>query len=177
MSGNKSAALAVMGIILGAFGLGLGALNIINLQSINIQNIAQSDYSARGYRNGNTGQTTSGWITVYLNAESYDPGNNFDITTYTYTVPKTGKYLITATVTFSDAVDTRLYKLGICVNGTFTSIVGVMCSSTGELSISFSDILSLSMNDIVYVRYNNPAVDFLTIIGTTNQTFMAMTPI
>ena len=177
MSGSKAAALGLIGIILGACGLGLGTLNMINFNSINLTNIAQSNHSARAYRSGNTGQATGGWITVYFNAESYDLGNNFNTSTYTYTVPENGLYLITATVAFTDATSPNLYRMGIHVNGTLKSMTRLRCSTSGEFTITITDILNLTVNDAVYVRYNNPTGAFLTVAGTEQETFMTITKI
>ena len=177
MSGSKATALGVIGIILGACGIGFGALNMINFNSINLLNMDQSNQSARAYRSGNTGQATAGWITVYLNAESYDPGNNFDTSTYTYTVPENGLYLITATVGFTDATASNLYRIGIHVNGTLNSMGRLVCSSGGEFTLSITDVLNLTVNDAVYVRYNNPTGAFLTVAGTEHETFMVVTKI
>ena len=47
--------------------------------------------------------SSSTWTTVRLNAEYGDPNNNFDTSTFTYTVPVTGYYLITGQIRMGGA--------------------------------------------------------------------------
>lgn len=66
----------------------------ISTKGVNVQNLT-NPYKCSVYRNGDqTGIADGVWTTVELNAENYDINNNFDTSTYTYTVPVTGYYYV-----------------------------------------------------------------------------------
>jgi len=60
-------------------------------------------YKFKAYRNATQAITTATWTTVQLNAEAFDPNSNFDTSTYMYTVPVTGYYLLTGCIGISAA--------------------------------------------------------------------------
>ena len=70
MSGNKSAILGIIGIILGAGGLGYGILTTLNLQTqISIGNL-QSNYGAKAYLSVAYGESGVGSFVLQVDAES-----------------------------------------------------------------------------------------------------------
>ena len=75
-------------------------------------------YKFLAYR-ATSNQTISNatWTTVALNGEDFDTNNNFDTSTYKYTVPITGYYLLVGQMYAQDA-DSGYSIIIICKNAT-----------------------------------------------------------
>ena len=160
MSGNKSAILGIIGIILGAGGLGYGILTTLNLQTqISIGNL-QSNYGAKAYLSVAYGESGVGSFVLQVDAESYDPGNNFDLTIHKYIVPITGTYLITGEITFVSVTTGVYYRSYIYRNSTVLAEKFLYAAGGSGLSLSVTTMAELSAGDQVYLAgYKNDAAE------------------
>jgi hypothetical protein len=131
---------------------------------------------ARAYR-ATTAQSIpdSTFTKVQLNAESYDPGNNFDSTTnYRFTAPVAGYYLISAATIFSGAIADKRYIMRIYKNGaTILTESQEQSSISDDISVTALDLVLLAASDTIEVQVyhtsgvaknlsNNEAHTFLT---------------
>jgi len=110
------------------------------------------DYKARAWRNGaqlNIANNT--WTKVELNAESYDPGGNFDHTVnYRFTAPVAGFYLVCYELRFADVVTDKNYDCRIYKNGANAVSNQTAHSSFAEnVGVSGADILELAVDDFI----------------------------
>ena len=166
MSGNKSAILGIIGIMLGAGGLGYGILTTINLQAQISINALENIYGAKAYLSTSYGVSGVGSFLVQLDVESYDPGNNFDLTIHKYIVPKTGTYLITGTLTFVSVTDGTYYSSYIYRNSTVLAEKFLHAAGGSGLGLSVTTIARLSAGDQVYLAgYKNDATERYIAVG------------
>lgn len=75
-------------------------------------------YKTSVYLGSNQSMTQGTWSTINLNTENYDINSNFDTATYTYTVPVTGYYLISANVRINNAAILRGLSVRLLIDGT-----------------------------------------------------------
>ncbi len=122
-------------------------------------------YKARAYRNTDqTGFPDAVTTKVQLNAESYDPNNNFDSTTnYRYTVPVTGYYQVNGCVNFTGTTPitsfATIYKNGAEIS---RGTQGIIVSFS---AVVVSDILYFTANDYLELY---AYVDVTSGTGTIN---------
>jgi hypothetical protein len=69
---------------------------------------SESFYARPSGDNGINDNTNS---TIVLDSELYDNGNNFNTSTYTYTIPSNGYYQFFATIRFNDGSNTGMRKM------------------------------------------------------------------
>ena len=119
----------------------------------------------------------------------FDNGNNFDIGTYSYTVPDTGHYAFqsrlfygirlvpdtTATVTpKSNALQIRY---SILVNGNIvqSSVAGVQLNNVPAFTTSYESANTIAQPDPNSIFNNNQSADYsnLAIINLSNQLYQA----
>lgn len=83
------------------------------------QTIAASEVVAASY-SSNSGQSISGTITVLYEDKTYDTHNAYNTSTGVYTVPVSGKYLITAQIGVGNLAlaDNNVIDVRIMLNGT-----------------------------------------------------------
>lgn len=115
---------------------------------------------------------------VQLDTESYDTGSNFDNSTnYRFTVPTTGYYLVSATVTYQNLVANKRYTTAIYKNGTRVSSVTIgNGGATDYMSVPISDIIYLTSGDYIelYAQVIDTGVNTIDINGSPSQTFMSI---
>lgn len=133
-------------------------------------------YKARAYRNGNvTGITDAANVKIQLNAESYDPNNNFDTSSnYRYTVPITGYYMVNAS---ADLYGTGLANghCAIFINGSIAAQGSFVTVAATEAQSTVSDIIYLTAGQYVelYV-YGDVASGTLNVSGYTFNTYLSI---
>lgn len=137
---------------------------------------------ARAYLNATQSNLTDGTFTlVALNAKSYDPGSNYDVSTYKFTVPTTGYYLVNGSVLFSGVIADKRYTVAIYVNGVRYSNNDVHSSQCAAgagqdyLSAQVSDIIYLASGQYVqlYARANAGA-NTVDVYGGLQFTYLAV---
>lgn len=139
-----------------------------------------STTSARAYRNTST-QTINNttWTKVQLNAESYDPGGDFDPTTnYRFTCPTAGKYQVNAFARWSSvsAGSVLERRIAIYKNGSAHSVhQWPLPASTGfKVGQGISDSIDCASSDYLelYV-YHSTGVSIQIENGETD-TYMSI---
>ena len=117
-------------------------------------------YKARSTRTSTQTLTDKTFTKIQYGTEAYDPNNNFDSSTnYNYTAPKTGYYLVTATLHLvlpAAGVDLN-QAMSIFVNGSEVvrgdeQQLSVVSATVG---LGVSSILALSSTDTVDIRAYN----------------------
>jgi len=141
---------------------------------------AQSQFAttakARAYRSGNQENLTSGSeTTVQLNAESYDPGSNFNTGTYLFTAPVSGYYLILAQITYVNIVADKRYSTSIYIDSTLSSLSRMHSGLDDQLSIPASDILYVAAGSTIkLVALQSSGANTVDIYGLENRTFLSV---
>ena len=106
---------------------------------------------ARAYLSTVMNDLTSGTsYKVLLDAESWDPGNNFDSTTnHRFVAPKSGYYLVCAGIQYASVVADKVYYLQIKGNSIATRYARYHSSIAENLMVNFSDIVYLNEGDYI----------------------------
>jgi hypothetical protein len=140
------------------------------------QEAIKTTAKARAYRNGDQLNISSGVFTkVELNAESFDPGNDFDVSNYKYVAPAAGCYLMIGQVTWSSVVNGKRYIAALYVNDGQVAIPGAHSGSVNALTSRVSDIREVgSGQSIELFCWHNSGVDTVDIVGGATQTFLAV---
>jgi hypothetical protein len=94
---------------------------------------------------------TSTYTTIVLDTELFDTGSNFNVSTYTYTVPSDGKYFLAAAGGLDELTDQKSWVMDIKVGGAIKLSSRDQAAATAAFSqvLSFSGILALSTSDAV----------------------------
>jgi len=173
MAGKKSSVFGLIGIILGAAGLGYGIFSTINLQGQIVQ--SQIHHEAKAYLNTGYFETDDFFSILELDTLSYDPGNNFNLSIYRYIAPINGTYLITGTVTFSACTDGDYYRAVIYVNGSQKAEKFLYAAGGSGISLSVTTIMSLSAGDRVSLGYYKQDGINRYLPGGENYNYLAIT--
>lgn len=136
-------------------------------------------YMVRAYRDlsvqANIPNAT--WTQVQLQAESYDPNSNFDTSSYKYTVPRTGKYLIQGQVIFTSVVADKTYYAAIKVGGVELVRGQLHSSNTDDLAVLASpgDIYLIAAGgEIMLYCYHNAGVGTVGVQYGPSKTFLTI---
>jgi hypothetical protein len=104
---------------------------------------------------------------IEFDSESWDDGGNFNTTTYGYTAPVAGRYLIVANPTLTDGSADKTGQVRAKVNGTET-IRQQNDSVSVTLDWSTSRILTLAASDVLtFFILHNDTVNKTLVGGTT----------
>ncbi len=133
--------------------------------------------SFKAYISGANPDATKGtYCTVKYNATEWNVGGCFNTSTYKFTAPVAGKYLFTAQVNVYSLDDTAQLYLTFYINGTTRRVYFLMqnlpTGNTGDTSLSFSDILTLSAGNTVEVStFTDGSGTYYFSNGTAYNTF------
>lgn len=114
------------------------------------------------------------WTKVTLANEKYDPDSDF--ASSTYTVGRTGYYLVNGQVSFTNIVANKAYDVGIYVDGSLTNFANIHASdATQAATATTTDIKFLTPSDTVelYAR-SHAGVNTVDILGNNNGTYLAI---
>ena len=115
------------------------------------------------FRNANQNDLPNNtWTKIQVNAEQYDPGNNFDTATYKFVAPVAGYYLLVGNVGFINLVADKRYMVGLYVNTTRVCWVAYHASYTGACYGNASTVVHLAAGDEVFL-YGNPDAGVSTV--------------
>ena len=115
------------------------------------------------FRNANQNNLPNNtWTKIQVNAEQYDPGNNFDTATYKFVAPVAGYYLLVGNVGFINLVADKRYMVGLYVNTTRVCWVAYHASYTGACYGNASTVVHLAAGDEVFL-YGNPDAGVSTV--------------
>jgi len=118
-----------------------------------------------------TGFVDSGELT--LDTDIMANGEGYIIFNSKYTAPATGYYLVICQVYLKGVGDQNKIRLDIYVNDTRVRYVS-LTSSNDDMSIVFSDILSLTANDEVHFEVSHSMATDLTIEGSDKASFFSI---
>lgn len=109
-------------------------------------------YKFAAYMSSNQTLTNASQLyTVQFNTELFDTNNNYDNSTYIYTIPVTGYYIIGAQLQLLSQAG-AVFLMGIAINGTSeTYRFGEIPNTTGNVGLSGSRLIYLTANDTVRV--------------------------
>jgi len=111
--------------------------------------------SFHAYNNGNIAVSNSTNLSTFAaNAEIYDVGSNFNVSTYKFTAPVTGRYLIKwgFRLDSSDAGATYYYYRIYTSNRTYDKIVDITSDETYSAPNNIA-IVDMDANDEAYLQY------------------------
>jgi hypothetical protein len=136
---------------------------------------------ARAYRNGEQSNIPHNVSTqIQLNAESYDPGADFDVvSSYSYTAPLAGKYFISAQIrlaTGSFTVNKR-YILEVKKGSTvILASENTFSVNTIYPTIHICDEVTLAANDVITLNlWHDDTADSVDIFGNSDSsTFLSI---
>lgn len=112
---------------------------------------------------------------VNLDAETYDPGSNFDTTNNRFQAPVAGFYLVTAQVTYNSIVADKVYGAFLKVNSTTKTYAFQSPSLVFAAPVPVTDILQLAADDYVYLyAYQESGVDTVDLLNQEIRTYMAI---
>lgn len=130
---------------------------------------------ARAFLSATQGNLVSTeWTKVLLNAETYDPGNNFDSTTnHMFVVPVDGYYLIRGQVGYTGTVANKYYNSAIYVNGSSIAMMGVHTAVVATVTPVSGSTAYLTAGQYVelYARHG-AGVDTVGVVGGTTITYL-----
>ena len=108
-----------------------------------------SQSACRVYRDSSTQALSADTITkIEFNAESFDVKSEFDsVTNFRFTATKTGKYLVTSSITVGSTAVIVLY---IYKNGAAITTLAESVTNTSRASIS--DVISLTATDYIEIH-------------------------
>ncbi len=112
----------------------------------------------RTYRASTQSISDSTWETIAFTNESFDVNNNFDNSTYKYTVPTDGTYMVGVQVVYDDNWPSGFSTMAsnIRVNGTTNNYHYAQADGTGSAAVENSythiELLSLSTDDEIDFR-------------------------
>ena len=120
-----------------------------------------SQPAVHAYLNTTQSNIPTGFTTVQLNAEIYDVNSDFNTSTYTFTAPVTGKYLVTMNLVLTD-VDTAfqwIYLVGVSSNRNYylNQIDPRMLVQDGIWSWVGSSLVDMDANDTFIMRTRSSA--------------------
>lgn len=133
----------------------------------------------RAYLNGDmTNLTDNTYAKVTLNAETYDPGADFDaVTENEYIVPEDGLYLVIGQVTFTGLTANKTYSAAIFVDDAGVSQADVHNGdSTAAVSARVFDFLDLNASQVVDLRArpNSIGGNTVDINGSSLTTYLVI---
>ncbi len=171
MSGSRSSALGVIALIIGATGLGLALFNIFtSIINTDIAPVTQ----ARAYVDSSYLISAGSWQTINFNLETFDSGNNFDLSIDRYTAPIAGYYVINSRVSYNNPQDGESFLLAIRINSIQVSTAMVHASNTHSISVSVSEIRWLDANDNIDSRTYHYGGGDRMIYGGSLNTFISI---
>lgn len=114
---------------------------------------------------------------IHLATEDYDLGNDFDTTSWVFTCPSDGLYLVCAAVKIVNLNDGDWGILYIDIDGGLQAYDRQMAAGTATLQLRMSDVLQLSATDTLklYAYHNYGASR--TVDASPGETYMSVAKI
>jgi hypothetical protein len=141
-----------------------------------------SQPAVHAYSSSAQDNIATGVVTIQLDAEIYDVNSDFDTSTYTFTAPVTGKYLVTMNLVLSntDTAFQWIYLLGVSSNRNYylNQIDPRMLVQDGNWSWSGSSLVDMDANDTFIMKTRSSAhgaAQMDVAYGTANATETTMT--
>jgi len=124
----------------------------------------------------NNDQTIASGVdtTIQLNTENFDIGSNFDVTTYTYTIPLTGYYQMSAHAVIDSTIDGGAYVLYLKVNTAIVRRSILVPGGTGGADLAINDILYLTVNDTVLLSIYQATGSNQTLKSGIDDTYLTI---
>ena len=122
--------------------------------NFDVEDAIFNTYRARSQRAAAQTMVKSTFDVIEFDTEDYDPSGDMDVaTTWDYTVPVTGRYLVTAAATITMATAGKLAMLSIFVDGVEASRgVRFEAHSAMFAGVSVTDVLELTVAEKVDIR-------------------------
>ena len=113
----------------------------------------QTTAKARAYLSTTQSIAHATFTKILFDAESYDPGGNFDTANSRFVAPVAGMYMVAAAARITDAtlVADKNYGLHIYVNGERVLETWQQASTATRLTIFTFDIIQLNAGDYVEI--------------------------
>jgi len=157
---------------------GVGANYLAYTKGSQKEALFHNDYMARAYLSANQNDIVDSTHTkVLLNAETYDPGGNFDAANSKYIVPVDGYYFILGSLLWvnTSVVADRFYQIEIWVNAATKTVYSNHSSIVDYILVTVSDIIHLAANDEIELYcYHKAGVNTVDVYGHEYRTFMVV---
>ncbi len=171
--GSKTSVGLFFAIIIGLSGLGIGIFSFLRINQISTQP-QQLKIGLKVYVNTSYTETDLATHIIDFENKSYDYHDDFNLVTDVFTVPISGDFLIIGTVTFSDFQDSNRLLVSIYVNNVKKSQSISHASTSGAISATVTDILSLTVGDEVTLREFFYAITNREIQGGQESTYLTI---
>lgn len=112
-----------------------------------------NNYKFSAYMGSTQSTVATTWTKLNMDTKEYDPNNNYNTTTYGYTVPITGYYLMSVMVQLLSQAGAA-FLVGFSKDGTTEFLRGQeIPNTTGNITLAGTHVIKLTLNDIVYPIY------------------------
>jgi len=96
-------------------------------------------------------------VTILFDTESWDQGGDFNVATYTFTAPVTGKYQFNLTITL-EQIDTAATAILVTIVTSNRSYIRIFSPDkfTGDVtywSLAINQLCDMDANDTAYIQY------------------------
>lgn len=111
------------------------------------------------------------FVKVNLNAETFDPGSNFDTANSRFVAPTTGYYSVTGLVSYNNVVADKRYMVAFYKNGVLYSNASFTSANTDSFNATHSDLIQLDAGTGTVELYARVDAGVSTVdlnIGATN---------
>ncbi len=172
MAKRKGSVLGIIAFIFSILGLGLGGYALYSTWGITNQTVVPEAHLARVYLTSSYSITDFNYHVVNFNAIDYNVGNNFDLTTDTFTCTYAGYYLISGMVTLNYLDDGEYMYVAIYRNTTILEAGNsVHASLSSVTSAEIVDTLYLNIGDLIQLKVLHSHTPETNIFGLPSATW------
>jgi hypothetical protein len=135
--------------------------------------------AVHAYSSSSQNDIANGIVTIQLDAEVYDVNSDFNTSTYTFTAPVTGKYLVSSNVDLTD-IDTAtqwLYGALIVTSNRnyYASLIDPRSMhADSNQSFSSSTLVDMDTNDTLVLKVRSSSHGAAQMNVTTVETYMTI---
>jgi hypothetical protein len=153
---------------------GAGTITLSSGMQTAVQSAGATNTPAfSAYISGNQSISNNTATTVAYNTEVFDTGSDFNNSTYKWTVPETGKYLMNVRMAYDSSSD-FFSSFQIVKDGVGDMFSVQMSHDNTSDTITGSLVLSLTASDVYYVQTTQTSGGSLNLIGNhQNSEFSA----
>jgi len=112
-----------------------------------------NNYKFSAYMGSNQTTVATTWTKLQMNTEEYDTNSNYSTSTYGYTAPVTGYYMMTVMAQLLSQAAAP-FLVGFSKDGTTEYLRGQeIPNTTGNITLSGTHLIKLTAGDVLYPMY------------------------
>lgn len=110
-------------------------------------------YKFSAYMSATQSTVATTWTKLQMNTEEYDTNSNYSTSTYGYTAPVTGYYIMTVMVQLLSQAGVP-FIVGFSKDGTTEYLRGQeIPNTTGNITLAGTHLIKLTSGDVIYPMY------------------------